>query len=95
MSESYYLRRREPMEVYEQAVVLRSSGGEVAIWPDLGGELVEADGEYVTGLYRATVPRPSDVGDLRDLLAGGRYDLYDESGKRRDLEEVLGDAAEG
>ena len=79
------------MEVYEQARVLQASGGEVTIWPVREGELVTGDGEYVTDLWRATVPRPHDVGDLRDLLAGGRYDLYDESGERRDLEEVLGD----
>lgn len=93
MSEDYYLRRKQPMTVYEQARVLHSSGGVVSVWQeDHGGELVGADGEEVTSLWRSSVPQPRSVDDLRDLLAGGRYDLYDGYGERRDLEEVLGDA---
>lgn len=95
MSTSYYLRRREPMEVYEQTKVLRGNASGVLLWvfPE-DASLVKADGEQVTYLNRGTIPMPGSMDDLRDLLAGGRYDLYDEYGEKRDLEEVLGNGAE-
>lgn len=92
MSTNYYLRRREPMEVYEQTRVLHGTASGAYIWmsPE-DTSLVKADGEHVTDLYRGTIPMPGSIDDLRDLLAGGRYDLYDEYGKKCDLEEVMGD----
>lgn len=91
MSTSYYLRRRKQVTVYEQVKVLQSSGGKAIVWPfDGDAALVAADGEYVTELYQGTIPRPRSIADLRDLLAGGRYELRDEYGEIVDLDEVLG-----
>lgn len=93
MSTIYYLRRREPMEVYQQTDVLTvSSRGASLCMSDPDGELVDAEGHSVAPLYRSErMPSPSSLDDLRDLLAGGRYDLYDEYGNRCDLGEVLDD----
>lgn len=95
MTTYYYLRRKQPMTVREQTKVLRACGGVTSVWQsDHEGVLVDVSGDEVASVWRSSIPQPRSVDDLRDLLAGGRYDLYDEYGAKVDLKEVLGDAAE-
>lgn len=58
---------------------------------DRDADLVDASGEFETSLYSCEVPQPYSIADVRDILAGGRYELYDEYGERRDIDEVVGE----
>lgn len=93
MSTNYYLRRKESVEIWAQARVLRRSAGAVSPCRDDRAELVDAGGEFVAEAYGDynDIPRPCSVADLRDLLAGGRYELYDEYGERCELDEAMGE----
>lgn len=89
MSESYYLRQAEGRLMYQQVEALYSSGGRVRVSRDLDASLVDADGDMEATIYDCDVPMPRSVDDLRDLLAGGRYELFDSYGCRVALDDVL------
>lgn len=88
MSTSYYLVQTKPTQLYGLAKVAQVSGGKPLMcthgtgigWVD--GNLNWAGDPHIT--------MPATVGDLKALVASGRYRLVDEYGKKCDVEKVFG-----
>ena len=87
MSTSYYLVQTEPTPLYGQVKVAQTSGGKTFLWPDTEAGWVNADGCWEGP---PDVTTPASVGDLKALVASGRYRLMDEYGNECDVEEVFG-----
>lgn len=91
MSMNYYLRRKEPMEVYAVRRVAVSHGCHHAVMTgdELDAEFWDKDGFIVPMPYSSIINPPS-IGDIRILVDSGDYELVDEYGRVRDVKEVFG-----
>lgn len=84
MGTNIYLRRKEPRMVpeYDEVHIAKLSGG----WR------VHFDGSSAAGTrwnYSEHAPRIGSMDDLRGYLATGDWELVDEYGEKRTLEDVL------